>query len=427
MLRGYLNTVASLPGEGKTATLTGLAWQASRPDGGSFAGRRVWPANTVYVDFDAPGDGRNFRYWLEQHARAYPDGDPGKITLLEPDIDTYGLNEQDLKVLVTTAKDKQAGLVIIDSFMAAFPTTDPVKLTQVQAPLWYLRRLATEAGAAVVLIDHLPKPMAGERAGARGVMGSIAKPAQSRSVHLLTRVPLKEVNGRHVLKWEAVKLSYCALPEPFGVELRFNNGAVTFGDYELPAEYGETRTDKAVRAIQDHLETNRGAAFTRKQLLELATKVANVSQRTAEAALKTVIDRLGDDLVTAKLPGAGAPVTYQLTSHQTLTPDYVCGIAVNATNAVQDDTSLTQSLTAEKGMTAVNFGPNADTPPGANREFHDTVKSKVPAPADNFKEPLRFGPDGECPKCANTDLWRSGSGLRECRKCRCQWLSKGVN
>lgn len=343
ILKGYLNTVASLPGEGKTAILTGLAWQAARPDGGVFADRRVWPGATLYVDFDAPGEGRNLRYWLAQHAKAYPDGDLDRIAVLEPDKDTYGLNEGDLKSLTERARDLQAGMVIIDSFMAAFPNTDPVKLTQVQAPLWYLRRLATELGAAVILIDHLPKPTMGERAGARGVMGSIAKPAQSRAVHLLTRVPHKEVQGRHVLKWEAAKLSYAALPEPFGLELVFDNGGVTFGITELPAEHAETRTDKAARAIQDHLEANRELVVSRQTLLELACKMVNVSRRTAENALRAVVGTLGDDLAEVKLSGRGGAVGYRLRN----AVESDCGTSEVCSFAVPDGNDLTQSPIAE--------------------------------------------------------------------------------
>jgi hypothetical protein len=44
LLRGYLNFLASLPGQGKTTLLTALAWQASRPSGGEFLGGPVSPA-----------------------------------------------------------------------------------------------------------------------------------------------------------------------------------------------------------------------------------------------------------------------------------------------------------------------------------------------------------------------------------------------
>lgn len=252
------------------------------------------------------------RFWLEKHHAAYPDGDMSKIIVLEPDANTFGLREGELKQLEETVKETGASLVIIDSFMAAFPSTDPVKLTAVQGPLWYLRRLATETGAAVILIDHLPKPMTGEAVGARGVMGSIAKPAQSRTVHLLTRVPAKEVQGRNVLRWDVHKMSFAALPEPFGVELHFDQGAVRIEETALPDAYVETKTERAVRAMQSILELRRGTVVDRKELLDVAVKEGNVRERAAKTALKELLERLGDALAVVKLPGQGNPVGFRL-------------------------------------------------------------------------------------------------------------------
>ena len=48
----------------------------SRPEGkGAFLGERVPHGTTIYVNFDAPGQGRGIRYWLEKHRSSYPDGD----------------------------------------------------------------------------------------------------------------------------------------------------------------------------------------------------------------------------------------------------------------------------------------------------------------------------------------------------------------
>jgi RecA-family ATPase len=210
--RGFVSVVGSLPGEGKTALLTALAWQATRPEG-ELLGRKVESTAAVYVDFDAAtGDGRAVRGWIERHKATFPDGDLDRLVVLEPEGDTYGLGEEELAELEGVAKDSGAGLIIVDSFMAAFPL-DVVKSHQVQAAFYHLRRLALSTGAAVVVIDHLPKPMHGETAGARGLLGSIAKIAQARSVHILTRVPPREVEGRHVLRWDTLKSSFAPIPE----------------------------------------------------------------------------------------------------------------------------------------------------------------------------------------------------------------------
>lgn len=320
ILKGYLNLVASLPGHGKTSILTGLAWQASRPSGGEFLGECVQPGTTIFVDYDAPGDGRSVRFWLDKHRAAYPDGDMSKIIVLEPDVDTFGMAEGELTQLTNLVRATEASLVIVDSFMAAFPNTDPIKLTAVQGPFWYLRRLATETGAAVILIDHLPKPMVGEVAGARGVMGSIAKPAQSRTVHLLTRVPAKEVQGRNVLRWDVHKMSFAALPEPFGVELCFDANAVKIVETELPESFGETKSERAVRAMQSALEAKRGLVVDRKELLGVAITEGNVRQRAAIGALKELLERLGDAVAVVQLPGRGQPVGYRLKGEETDKP-----------------------------------------------------------------------------------------------------------
>ncbi len=319
ILQGYINTIASLPGEGKTALLTGLAWQASR-ETGMFLNRRVAHGTTLYVDFDAPGDGRTVRYWLDKHKRAFDDGDIGKIVVLEPDPNTYGLAEGELQELTKVAKETEAKLILIDSFSSAFPNVDPIKLVQVQSPLWYLRRLANETGAAVVIIDHLPKPISGEKAGARGIIGSVAKSAQARAVHILSRVPPKEVGDSNVLRWDTTKMSYSARPEPIGVELKFDDGAVSIEVVDLPEGQGETRTERAIRAMQDYLETHRGTVVPHQTLMEIAVEEANLRRRASLDATGLLKERYGDELVTTSLPGRGKPQGYRLKLEDETTP-----------------------------------------------------------------------------------------------------------
>ncbi len=322
ILQGYINTIASLPGEGKTALLTGLAWQASRTKG-TFLNRHVAHGTTLYVDFDAPGDGRTVRYWLDKHKRAFDDGDLSKIVVLEPDLNTYGLAEGELQELAEVAKETEAKLILIDSFSSAFPSVDPIKLVQVQSPLWYLRRLATETGAAVVVIDHLPKPISGEKAGARGIIGSVAKSAQARAVHILSRVPPKEVQGRNVLRWDTTKMSYSARPEPIGVELKFDDGAVSIDVVDLPEGQRETRTERAIRAMQDYLETNRGTVVPHQALMDIAVDESNLRRRASLDAIGLLKERYGDELVTTFLPGRGRPQGYRL-KLENETPPSLC-------------------------------------------------------------------------------------------------------
>jgi hypothetical protein len=300
--------VGALPGEGKTVLLTALAWQATRPYG-ELLGREVAHGPVIYLDYDSPtGDGRATRRWLEAHAQAFPDGDMDMITLLEPDTESYGLGEKEYEELTALTQELKPVLIVVDSFMAAWPV-DPVKLHLVQGPMWYLRRLAQGSGAAVVVIDHLPKPAAQERAGARGLLGSIAKTAQARAVHILTRVPPKEVEGRHVLRWESIKNSFERLPEPFGVELIFKDG-VRVEETPLPEGSGNPKRDKARHAMLEMLNSRAGEVVPRAELLQAAIEAANVHKKTAERYLAELAGELGLQVVT--LPGQGKPVGLKL-------------------------------------------------------------------------------------------------------------------
>jgi len=307
--KGFVSMVGALPGEGKTVLLTALAWQATRPQG-ELLGRAVEPGPVVYLDFDAAtGDGRATRRWLEAHQAAFPDGDMGKIVLLEPDGDTYGLGEKEMEELEGVVREVGGGLVILDSFMAAFPL-DPVKLHQVQSAMWWLRRLALRTGAAVAVVDHLPKPVGGERAGARGLLGSIAKTAQARAVHILTRVPPAEVQGRHVLKWEVLKSSFAPIPEPFGVELIFSLGRVEVAETPLPEGTANPKRDKARQAMLELLNAQAGSLVPKAELVQAAVEAANIARKTAERYLKELAEELA--LEKVHLPGQGGPVAYRL-------------------------------------------------------------------------------------------------------------------
>lgn len=310
--RGVVNLMASLAGVGKTLVAVHLAQLAATPGGGSLFGRRVAETTTLLVNYDSPGEGRTLLYWLDKLRGSALDADLSKITLLEPDIEDYALTDAGIAQIRELARERVAKFIVLDSFMAAFPGTNLVRSEDVYQAMYKLRKLAQELDAALLVIDHLPKNMAGEKVGARGVIGSVAKPAQARAVHLLTRVPPREVDGRHVLRWEVNKLSYGPIPEPFGVEVVFQAGGAMLRACELPADYAETRTDRAGRAIQASLADQAGLVVTRKDLLDRAISEANVSKRTAENALKEVLESLGDGVAHVRMPGRGAPVGYRL-------------------------------------------------------------------------------------------------------------------
>ena len=309
-LCGYINTLASLPGEGKTALVTSLVWQVSRPKG-MFLEHPVQSGNSLYVDFDAPGDGRSVRFWLNKHRHRYPDGDLNKIKLLEPDEHTYNLGEPELEQIMVAAIQHKAKLIVLDAFSSAFPSTDPSKLNQVQIPLWHLRRLATTTQAAVLVLDHLPKPHSGEQAGARGVLGSVMKSAQARAVHILSRIPHESVGERHVLRWDCYKLSYGARPPAFGVEILTDETSFDLRLTSLPNQT-ESRTDRAVWALCDYLERNRGVIVMHQTLIELAKSKGKLRDRAAAEVVRRVKTQYGDALKEVTLQERGSPKGYYL-------------------------------------------------------------------------------------------------------------------
>jgi hypothetical protein len=105
-------------------------------------------------------------------------------------------------------------------------------------------------------------------------------------------------------------MSFGAIPEPFGIELVFDNQSMKVERTELPEAYGDSKLEKALRAMQDQLEANKGLVIHRQDLLDIGVKAANASEGTVKKALTELEQRLGDELVKVKLSGQGSPVGY---------------------------------------------------------------------------------------------------------------------
>lgn len=131
-------------------------------------------------------------------------------------------------------------------------------------------------------------------------------------MHLLTRVPAKEVQGRNVLRWDVHKMSFAALPEPFGQLRLVDLHAVTVEMELQPEGLGETKTERAVRAMQSFLELKQGTVVNRQELLQTAIREGNVKESAAKIALRVLRERLGDAVASVKLPGRRQPVGFRL-------------------------------------------------------------------------------------------------------------------
>jgi AAA domain len=314
---GFTSFFGAREGVGKTTILAGLLWQMSRPNGGEFLGWRVSHGASIYVNTDAPdGESRTVRHWLEKHRAAYPDGDRSKIRVFEPGDGGVGLTPEDLKNIAFHALENQAQVIVVDSYMGAFPGLDTNKLEQTMMPMAGLRNLAANTKTAVIVTDHIPKRAPGEKDGDRGIMGSVAKSAQARAVHILSRVDAKDCDGQNMLRWEVHKQSFAKRLEPFGVRLVIEGDNLETPEFvrvercDLPGQ--DKGQDRAERAVIEFLEARAGETFLRSRLLEVAVTGGNVKERTASEAMTRAFGGFGDRLEIIKGTGKGAPLSYRL-------------------------------------------------------------------------------------------------------------------
>jgi AAA domain len=337
---GYITFLGAREGVGKTTVLTCLAWQMTRPRGGEFLGHPVPRGPVIYLNTDATdGRSRPVRHWLEQHRATFPDGNMDEIEVYENT--GVGLSPDEFAELLRRAEQIHARCVIIDSFMGTFPGIDGNKLDAVMRPMLALRDFAARTGAAVIVTDHLPKKAVGEKDGDRGIMGSIGKTAQARAVHLLTRVPLEEVDGCDVLRWEVRKSSFSKSGYALGLEVQRTYDekdravSVTLAPYDLPDENmcSDTRGARATAAVMALLNGSGGETVTHAALLALAVERGNLRERAAREAVRQALSLLWDRIEEIRQPGRGAPKAYRLQTNSGVE----CHTATHPFDAVQND------------------------------------------------------------------------------------------
>jgi AAA domain len=312
---GFVSFVGAREGVGKTTILTGLLWQMTRPKGGAFLGFRVPHGPSIYVNTDAPdGDSRSVRHWLEKHRAAYPDGNMHSVKVFEPG--DGGLTPNDLLEIAAAALEIGAVMIVLDSYMGAFPGLNGNKLEMMMKPMSGLRDLAARTGAAVIVTDHIPKRAPGEKDGDRGIMGSVAKSAQARAVHIVTRVDPKDCAGQNLMRWEVHKQSFAQRLEPFGVSIIVEGDdlnparLVHLERADLPGD--ASGSDRAKRAVTRFLEARAGEWLPRRELLEVAVTGGNLRERMAEDALRRALGAFGDRLKSERGKAKGAPMRYRL-------------------------------------------------------------------------------------------------------------------
>ena len=209
-------------------------------------------------------------------------------------------------------------LVVFDSWATCFPYAKSNSVEDVAMMFGYLKRLA-KLGPAVLVIDHLPKPVGGGPALIdRGPAGSHYKVGGCRAVMVLTRVPPRDVAGRDVLKLEQVKNNLGPLLEPVGIDRSFSDGAVYLALTELPeGESGGAlgKVLQAARSVLDGVGTLPGAELFRRLV-----DAANCSERTARRAVKKLVSS-GEVIEIAMTGNKQGPKAYKLAGYvEPITP-----------------------------------------------------------------------------------------------------------
>lgn len=310
---GALTIISSLPGVGKTTLLSALMW-AMHPDAGdpTFLDVAVQHGSAIYVNTDSPtGDGRAIRTTLEQ-LRTADARSEDHIHIIETDVGSYGLTEADVTELEERVRARGAKLLVLDSFMASFPGLNGNKAQDVLGPLLRLHQLAASTNAAVIIIDHQPKPAPGEKAGARGPIGSVAKMAQARAVYSLQALPSEDSDGRHIINVTCTKQNFGPPPRPFAVEFIHAGGGLVVMRGEAREFTRETRTARAQHLVREALEDAGGDWVARKDLVALAQREANLTSSGAKLAVTSLLEQLGVGVETRQAEGPGNPLEYRL-------------------------------------------------------------------------------------------------------------------
>lgn len=282
-------TVAMLGGAGgvgKSILVAGL--EVAIAAGEPFLDAEVLQGEVLHLDFDT--DAKLQGPWYRRAAAGLNlDGNTLKrIRYATPVENKPYLTLEHLAELQTEVKAAGPVLVVIDAYTSAFPyvrSNDAGQVAQVMAALREIARL----GPAVLVLDHIPKPMANAPSALeRGLIGSTIKQAGARAVHLLQRVAPAEVNGRDVQALHTLKNNLAPLTEALGIERLWQDNGLTFTVTDLPE--GENRAPALARALRVIRETVQpGAIIARKALIAEVVSRGNVSERTADAALARLV------------------------------------------------------------------------------------------------------------------------------------------
>lgn len=358
-LRVAAGTVAFLGGPGGVGkSVLVAALEVAVATGRTFLDRETLHGDVWHLDFDT--DARLQGPWYSRVA-AGMDVDPRALGRIR-----YGapggkgapfLTVERLEALAADVAKSPPVLVVVDAWSSAFPFIRGNDAGEVAGLMASLRELA-RLGPAVLVLDHLPKPVAGGPPTLeRGLLGSVAKGAGSRAVYLLNRVAPREVEGRDVQRLDCLKNNLAPIEEPLGIERIWTPGGVSFHTCDLPSD-DETRAPalgRAMRAVRDCLN---GQPVPRRELLRQVVRLANCSERTAASAL----GRLSDAGEVEKVELDGRSLAYRLPIDATAgDPLHAASVGGNAISSEPEP--VQRSLHELSGLHQSENGDGYQPPP----------------------------------------------------------------
>lgn len=323
ILAGAFNVIAGAPGVGKTSLTMHLA--ACVAAGQPFLDRPTEQGTVFFINLDDPNEAVSRRFFemacnalgrapqsldvyhwnLEMNAPAL-DGESN-----DPYLDLEA--EPAIQELCAQLREHEPTLVIIDSYSAAFPRADGNRADHIMRTDRVLRRLMRETSnrAAIVIIDHTPKPNGNDAKGMRrGVSGSQQKHARARTVHLvMPGEPLDE--DVDLLEWSVYKSNASPAGYVIGIQrvLDESRGTLTFTPTDLP-DLAQPKRGECHLAILGILR-NDGDVVKKKDLIARVRSIIDVSERTARSVLESDPFTGHPNVEKVRLKGRGSPVGYR--------------------------------------------------------------------------------------------------------------------